>query len=197
MAVNELGGEVAASTSSRERVIAVYIGVLAVALAVCALGGGNAAKEAMGKNIETTNTWAFFQAKNLRRHTLRLQIDELEFVLATEPGLDETAKSAIRDRIAQYRNQDALLTSDPASGEGLEELFAKGKTLEAQRNQALERDPYFDYGQALLQIAIVLASIAIISAGNALLFASGLLGIIGSLLTLNGFTMMWKLPFVG
>lgn len=197
MAVNEIGGEVAASSSSRERLIAVYIGVLAVVLAICALGGGNAAKDATAKNIEATNNWAFFQAKNLRRHTLRLQIDELEFMLATQPSLDEATKSSIREKIAQYRKQDAQLTSDPAAGEGLDELYVKGKALEELRNQALERDPYFDYGQALLQIAIVLASIAIISGGNALLFASGFLAIVGSLLTINGFTLLWKLPLIG
>lgn len=197
MAVNEIGGDVAASASSRERWIAVYIGILAVILAVCSLGGGNATKEAMGKNIETTNTWAFFQAKNLRRHTLRLQIDELEFVLSTRTDLDESVKATIREKVAQYRQQDVKLTSDQTSGEGLDQLFARGKALEILRDQALERDPYFDYGQAFVQIAIVLASVAIISGANALLVASGLMGAVGSLLTLNGFTMLWKLPFVG
>lgn len=197
MAINEIGGEAAASSSSRERLIAIYIGVLAVVLAICALGGGNAAKDAMAKNIEATNNWAFFQAKNLRRHALRLQIDELELRLATEPGLDEATRSSLREKIAQYRKQEAQLTSDPASGEGLDELYMKGKLLEEQRDQALERDPYFDYGQALLQIAIVLASIAIISGANVLLFASGFLAIAGTLLTINGFTLLWKLPLIG
>lgn len=197
MAINEIGGEVAASSSSRERLIAIYIGVLAVVLAICALGGGNAAKDAMAKNIEATNNWAFFQAKNLRRHALRLQIDELELRLATEPGLDEATRSSLSEKIAQYRKQEAQLTSDPASGEGLDELYMKGKLLEEQRDQALERDPYFDYGQALLQIAIVLASIAIISGANVLLFASGFLAIAGTLLTINGFTLFWKLPLIG
>src|SRR5690606_26594655 len=107
MAINEIGGEVAASSSSRERLIAIYIGVLAVVLAICALGGGNAAKDAMAKNIEATNNWAFFQAKNLRRHALRLQIDELELRLATEPGLDEATRSSLSEKIAQYRKQEA------------------------------------------------------------------------------------------
>ena len=30
----------------------------------------------------------------------------------------------------------------------------------------MRKDPYFDYGQALLQIAIVLASVAIITGGT-------------------------------
>lgn len=187
------------SESHRDRWVAVYIGVLAVLLALCALGGGNAAKEATQKNIEAANTWAFFQAKNMRRHMLRLQADELELrlSLAGEPAMSDAARSAAREKLAQYREQDRLLTSDRASGEGLDELFAKGKALESERNLALARDPYFDYGQALLQVAIVLASVAIISGADFLIVASGLLGLAGVLMTINGFTLLWKMPFVG
>lgn len=198
MALDDIGsaGE-AQSKSARDRWVAVYIGVLAVLLAICALGGGNAAKEATLKNIEATNTWAFFQAKNMRRHILRMQIDELELQFAIQPAMASDARSAIEAKIGQYREQVKLLTSDPKTGEGLDELFAKGKSLEVERDLALRRDPYFDYGQALLQIAIVLASVAIISGANFLLTASGLVGFLGILMTLNGFTLLWALPFIG
>ena len=61
----------------------------------------------------------------------------------------------------------------------------------------MAKDPYFDYGQAALQIAIVLASIAIISGGSALLVLSMVLGAAGALLTLNGFLMVAHLPLIG
>ena len=56
------------NSKSRERLIGVYIGILAVLLALCTLGGGNSTKDATLKNIEASNTWGFFQAKNMRRH---------------------------------------------------------------------------------------------------------------------------------
>jgi hypothetical protein len=50
--------------------------------------------------------------------------------------------------------------------------------------------PGFDYAEALLQIAIVLTSVAII-AGTPMLFGGALiLGILGSLATLNGFLLL-------
>ena len=67
----------------RDRWIGVYIGVLAVMLAICGLGGGNATKDSTLKNIEASNTWGFFQAKNARRQSLRLQTDQLELMLET------------------------------------------------------------------------------------------------------------------
>ena len=45
-----------------DRLIAVYIGVLAVALSICSMGAGNATKHAMARNIEAANTWTFFSS---------------------------------------------------------------------------------------------------------------------------------------
>ena len=103
----------------------------------------------------------------------------------------------IADKIASNKAYDAKLTTDPQSNEGLDELFKRGKELEAARDLAMAQDPYFDYGQACLQIAIVLASIAIISGGSFLLALSGLLGALGVAMTLNGFTMLIHLPGLG
>lgn len=182
---------------TRDRWIGVYIGVLAVALAISAMGGGNAAKDANRKNVEATNIWGFFQAKNLRRHALRLQVDALELQLANDAGLSETAREAIRAKIADYKKSDAQLTSDPKSNEGLDELFHRGKALEAERDRAASRDPYFDYAQALLQIAIVLGGIAIITGGSMLLLFSAFAGLGGLLMAINGFTLFLSIPFIG
>lgn len=178
----------------RDRWIGVYIGVLAVLLAICAMGGGNAAKDANRKNVEATNIWGFFQAKNLRRHTLRLHVETLELELAGNASLSEGARNALTTKIADYRKQDALLTSDPASNEGLDELFQRGKALEAERDLAASRDPYFDYGQALLQIAIVLGGVAIISGGSMLLVFSAIVGLGGLFMTVNGYTLLVDIP---
>lgn len=181
----------------RDRLIGVYIGILAVILAICTMGGGNAAKEATFKTIAATNTWSFFQAKNMRRQALRLQIDQLEVMQDSDPNMPEATRSAIASKIADYKAQDELLTSDKKKNEGLDELYDRAKALEIERDLALKRDPYFDYAEALLQIAIVLAGVAIISGGTALLGTSAALGAAGALLTLNGFTLAVTLPFLG
>jgi hypothetical protein len=163
---------------------------------------GNAAKEATMKNLEATNTWAFFQAKNMRRHVLRVEVSDLELRLASEPDLLPEGRAAIQAKIAEYQSQDETLTTgDPAAApeqrEGLDQLFARGKALEAIRDRAMRKDPYFDYAEACLQIAIVLASIALIRRGNVLLIASGALGLTGVLLAINGFTLALVLPWFG
>ncbi|MGZ5823407.1 MAG: DUF4337 domain-containing protein [Hyphomicrobium sp.] len=185
------------SSKQRERLIAVYIAILAVALSICSVGGGNATKDATARNIEASNAWAFFQAKNIRRNDVRIEIGDLELRLATEPTLSDAAKTAIEDKLKQYREQEAHLTSEPETGEGVKELMAKGKALETQRDRAMRKDPYFDYGQALLQIAIVLASVAIITGGSILLVLSAVLAAGGLISMLNGFMLLYSLPFIG
>jgi len=195
MALEELGLDAERDhLKTREKLIGVYVGILAVVLAICSLGGSNAQQDALQQNIAASNTWAFFQAKNERRQAFRLHAEEFDAMLKVSPSMPDDAKKMLEAKIADYQSQDKKLTSDPKSGEGLDELFTKGKALEAERDQALKQGPYFDYGQALLQIAIVLASVALISGGNMLLYFSFVLGGLGGVLTLGGFTLLFPLP---
>ncbi len=203
MVWDELGRDAEAENiRDRDRWIGVYIGLLAVLLAVCAMGGGNAAADATMKNIEASNTWAFFQAKNMRRHVLRVELDDLSLRLLAEPDLTPEGRAAIEAKIADFKHQDGVLTvgdqMKPADQrEGLDQLFEKGKRLEAERDLSMRRGPYFDYGEALLQIAIVLASVSIITRGSVLLAVSAVLGAAGAVLTLNGFTLALAIPGFG
>jgi len=197
MAMDEIIERLSRDSDVRNKWVGVYIGILAVLLAICGVGGGNAAKDATRSNIEASNTWSFFQAKNIRRTAINISADELELMLAAQPGMPADAKKKIADKIKDYRALTQRLTTDPEKKEGLDELFVKGKSLEAERDVALRKDPYFDWSQALLQIAIVLASVHLIIGNMALLGLSGGLGALGLLLMINGFTLLVPLPFLG
>lgn len=183
--------------SPRSRFISVYVGVLAVILAICAMAGGNASKDAVRANIAASNTWAFFQARNIRINVVETSANDLELMLLAQPNLPEPVQAKIRKHIAGYRADIARWRSNPEAQDGTDQLFPLARKLEAERDVALRQDPYFDYAQALLQIAIVLASIAIIAGGNGLLYVSGFLGIAGTLLLINGMTLLVKVPFIG
>jgi hypothetical protein len=192
-AIERLG----AGKETYNRWVGVYIGVLAVLLAICNVGGANATKDATHSNIAASNTWSFFQAKNIRRNSVGLAADDLELMLAAMPAMPEETKRKFEDKIKTYREQYRSLTTDPQKQEGLDELFVKGKLLEMERDVALRKDPYFDWSQALLQIAIVLASVYLIVGNFSLLGLSAGLGALGTLLMLNGFTLAVRLPFLG
>ncbi len=115
----------------------------------------------------------------------------------TDPNIAPATRQAITKKIAEHKATVARLTSEPDTGEGLNELSVKAKTLEVERDIALRKDPYFDWSEALLQIAIVLASVHLITGSLPLLAASGGLGALGTLLLLNGFTLLVRLPLLG
>ena len=179
----------------RDKWIGIYIGILAVILAICGMGGGNATKDSTLRNIEASDTWGQYQAKSIRRSAVRLQIDDLMLRLEAQPTMPDDAKKHIQAKIEEYRAYDKKLTTEPDKKEGMDELSVKAKVLEGERDNAMKRDPYFDYGQALLQIAIVLASISLVASGNLLLMGSFILGALGALATFGGFTLAFPLPF--
>jgi hypothetical protein len=176
---------------------AVTIAFFAMLLAITSLGGSNAGKEAVNNNVLASNYWNFFQAKNMRQTSFGLAADELELRLAqNDPSLLPEAQAALKTKAEAYRKTVARYESEPETREGKKELIQRAKQHEALRDHALKQDPYFDYAEALLQIAIVLISVAIVADLAWLSFIGGALGIGGALLMLNGFYLFVELPFL-
>jgi len=173
---------------------AIAIAVCAMLLAICGLGGQNATKEALNENILASNFYNFFQAKNMRQTTYILAANELELAWSNDPALPAEAKAALRAKIEDYKKTIARYESEPETQEGKKELLVRAREHEEKRDHALAQDPYFDYAEALLQIAIVLISVSIIAEQVWLAFMGGGLGIIGALLTLNGYLLLVKIP---
>ena len=173
---------------------AVTIAILAMVLAICSLGGSNAGKEAINNNVLASNYFNFFQAKNMRQTSLMLAADELEYGWLNDPATGESARQAMRARLDQYRKTIARYESEPDTREGKKELIERAREYEQKRDIALRQDPYFDYAEALLQIAIVLISVAIIAHLVWLAFFGGAIGIVGVLLTINGFLLLVEIP---
>jgi hypothetical protein len=176
---------------------AMAIAVFAMVLAICGLGGSNAGKEAVNNNVFASNFFSFYQAKSVRQTALALAADQVELAWLNEPALPEASKQVLRAKLDQYRKTVARYESEPETREGKKELLARAREHEQKRDLALKQDPYFDYAGALLQIAIVLISVAIISGVTWLAFFGGAVGLIGTLLTVNGFYLLVEIPGLG
>ena len=173
---------------------AVVIAFFAMCLAITGLGGSNAAKEAFNNNILASNFFSFFQAKNIRQTSYQLAADELELAWLNNPALPDEARKAMQAKVDLYKKTVERYESEPDTKEGKKELLARARQHEELRDRALKQDPYFDYAEALLQIAIVLISVAIVANLAWLSYLGGALGLIGMLLSLNGFLLLVEIP---
>jgi hypothetical protein len=175
------------------RIAGIYVGVVAMLLAIASLGGARATKEMLNANIHASDTYAFAQAKRIRGTGYGIAADQLDWQLAANPALPEAAKAQAAAAIRHYRAAAAREESDP-QGEGRQQLLAKARQFEAERDHAGEQDPNFEIAEALYQIAIVLGSVSIVAASPALLTFSGVVAVLGALLTLNGYLLIVPIP---
>ncbi|HEV8680499.1 MAG TPA: DUF4337 domain-containing protein [Stellaceae bacterium] len=176
------------------RLAAIYVGVAAMLLAIATLGGAEATKEMLNANIQGSDTYAFYQAKNIRQTLYQTAAAQLELLAAGAANLAEADKAKAAATIKRYRETVARYDSEPETGEGKKELLAKAKAWDHKRDHAAAKIPNFEYAEAAFQIAIVLGSVAIVAASPALLGVSGAVAIVGVLLTLNGYLLLIPLP---
>jgi Domain of unknown function (DUF4337) len=182
---------------------AILVGVLAMLLAIASLGGENATKELINANIHASDTWAFYQAKTIRQTVNEIAANELEAALVLHrASLAEDIVPQLQQRIDRYRATIARYESEPdpsdqtnpLKGEGKQELMARARAWEAKRQHAQAQDPNFDYAVALFQIAIVLGSVAIVAGSRRIFALSLVMGVVATLLMLNGFLLFLALP---
>jgi hypothetical protein len=173
----------------------IYLGIVAMLLAITALGGSNATKTMTNANIQASDIYGYYQAKDIRQTVYRVAAEQLEAQLLARPGMPDAARSKIEDAIKRYRDRAERYESDLSTGAGKQELLAKAKEWEAKRDHAAERDPNFDFAEALFQIAIVVGSVSIVAASRSLVKLSGVLAVAGTLLMLNGYFLLVHLPF--
>ena len=192
--------EQASAERFRDRA-ALLIAFLAAVLAIGGLGGGNATDDLIGYNIRATDSWSFFQAKNARQTIYEVATDQLQLQLA-DPALPADRRAALERQLTDYRatiaryedEPDAEAPNDPLRGEGKRQLRARAQAYEEARDRAAAQDSNFDLAEVLLQLALVLGSVAILAVNRPLLILTGLLGAAGMLLTANGFLLLVPLP---
>lgn len=160
--------------------VALLIALLALLLAISETLGNSAQVQALGKNIEASNLWSFFQAKTIRATTLRASADALE----ASPGINEKQSALVK----KWRDDIKRYDSEPETGEGRKELAERAKAAEAVRDRALAAHHLYELSSAITQIGIVVASASIIVALPWLVWIGVAAGALGVALSLAGFS---------
>jgi hypothetical protein len=173
------------------RRVALVTSIFAVILAITSLGGSHAMKEMILAQQQASDQWAFYQAKVFREHLYRGQKTTLDSELSMLAG---TLTPSVADRIRT--TVDTLGKEEARYNEEKKPIEEEAKKLEKERDKYRSRDSYFDYAEVLLQIAIVMASVSILSGSRGVFcFAVGA-AVAGLLLSVDGFFLIFKLPFM-
>ena len=200
--IREERAEAEAEETFRNRA-ALLMAFLAVLLAIGSLGGGNVAEDMIQNNILASDTWNFFQAKNIRQTMYEIEAEGLKARLAADASLSAEARAEMEERIADYEatvaryddEPDPAAPDDLLRGEGKRQLMAQARRYEELRERASEQDASFDYSEVAFQLALVLGSVAILSLSRPVLWLAIGLGTMGTLLLVNGFLLLFTIPF--
>jgi hypothetical protein len=173
---------------------AVWVAILAAAMAIRGVGAEQAKDEMIARNIQASDTWAQYQAKNMRQAMYKLAVDQLGQDLKT-PGLGADVKAAAEKRLDGYQktikryDSEPLKAGDPSSG-GKKEISERARDYEKERDVLDVKNHNFNLAEMFYQLGLVLASVSILIASRRLLVGSVVLGLIGFVLTLNGFFLL-------
>ena len=175
---------------SFSRRVALTTAIYAVMLAIASLGASNAMKQLLLAQQQSSDQWAFYQARVIREHLYRTQKLTVELALA-EPSALRGAERAKYEALAKrFADEEKRYNTEK------KDVEQDARKLEALRDHHRARDPYFEFGEVLLQIAIVSASVSILSTSRAMFFFSLILAVGGAALTANGFLLFFHLPFL-
>src|SRR5665213_2226420 len=108
--------EHAEHASGENRKIALLIAVIALCLALSETLGKGAQTESISKNVESSNLWAFFQAKSIRRTTVQTQADQAK--LSLRLATDDATRAALQKQIDDWQKTAERYRSEPKTGEG-------------------------------------------------------------------------------
>ncbi len=154
--------------------VSLTMALLAVLVAVVSLLGHRAHTEEIVLQSKATDQWAFYQAKNMRRHVDELFTD-LTSVQAT---VDAAALSKLREK---YAAEAGRYKDDQ------KDLDTEARTLEAEVLTEMKRADRYDLAEVFLEIGLVITSITLLS-GRRLFWILGIaLGVVGLAVAATGF----------
>ncbi len=139
----EVKPEHAADPNTRR--VGILVGVVGILLSVVTIASHRAHTHAVIHRTESNDQWTYYQAKKIRENT-----EEVALALMTTLGTDPAKVEAVSRKLEAARAKYA------ADAEKIQEdAKAKDKETEKEESRAL----YFDIGEGLLELGLVLCSL--------------------------------------
>lgn len=147
--------------------------LLAVLVAMVTVLAHRAHTHSVLAQVRATDSWAEYQAVDTRRHTYEV-FDQ--YIEASAPK-DSSAAGKASDRFRQQAQQ---------YDDRRHQLRKKAEALETEVQQEEFRADRFDFGEALLEMGLVITSITLMTRRRYFWYFGGAVGIAGVAVALTG-----------
>jgi hypothetical protein len=154
--------------------VTVTMAILAVLVAAVSLLGHRAHTEELLSQTRATDQWAFYQAKDIRRHAYELFLDETSVFVLQNSGQVEKLKEKYNQEVERYHDEQ-------------KEIEAGATKAEDEVKVERRRADRFDLGEVMLEAALVICSITLLTRKRIFWMLGSLLGICGLAIGAAGF----------
>ena len=154
--------------------VTITMSILAVMVAVTSLFGHRAHTEELLDQNKATDNWAYYQAKNIRKHSNEQFIDFLSVAGLNDRELGENLKERYKKEAERYADEQ-------------KEIESEARNLEKETLTDRQRADRFDLGEILLEAALVITSITLLTKLRAFWYTGTVLGAAGIVIAASGF----------
>jgi Domain of unknown function (DUF4337) len=153
--------------------VSLTMAVLAVLVAVVSLLGHRAHTEEVVLQAQSSDKWAYYQAKNIREHEDVLFSDMAAVVASNDAGAVAKVREKYGQEAERYKHDK-------------EEIQEQARELDREVAMETHRADRYDLAEVFLEIALVITSITLLS-GRRLFWQLGIvLGVVGMVVAGTG-----------
>jgi hypothetical protein len=146
--------------------VTVTMAVLAVLVATVSLLGHRSHTEEILHQSEAADQWAYYQAKDIRRHTYELFLDETAVFGLQDPAQVQKVKDKYAKEVERYASEQKEIEDEAKKAEDAVKLEQR-------------RADRFDLGEVMLEAALVICSITVLTRKRIFWVVGSILGIAG------------------
>jgi hypothetical protein len=150
--------------------------VLAVLVAVVTLMGHRTHTEEVVTQIKASDTWAEYQAKNIRYHSY----GSFAEMVAILPGAANEKSAKVQER---FRQQSERYNKER------DDVQAEARKLESEVATERRKADRYDFGEAMLEMALVITSITLLTKRRPFWYVGMGFGALGVIVALSAATI--------
>ena len=153
--------------------VSLTMAILAVLVATVSLLGHRAHTEEVILQNKVSDQWAYFQAKNIRRHSDEQFADMVTLTNPKDAGQASRLREKYTAEAERYRDEQ-------------KELDVEARKLEQEVEHERKRANRFDLGEVFLEIALVITSITLLSGRRSFWLLGMVTGVVGVVVAVTG-----------